>query len=101
MNIFQAAPSVSDSGQQPVQQQLTPQQKLAIALMQQGNQINQSGSYSPANGVNQLFQGYLGGALMRPQKPNSIGQTALNGANASDDPIGALASIKGWADPTQ
>ena len=47
---------------------LTPQQRLALALMQNQQQgINQRGSWAPANGAASLFNGYLTGQLMKPQ----------------------------------
>lgn len=49
---------------------LTPQQKLAMALMDNSQQnINQKGDYSPLNGLSTMLSQGLAGWMMAPQKP--------------------------------
>lgn len=76
---------------------LTPQQKLAMALMQnQQQQVNPNGAWSPSQGANSLFQDYLAGQMMQKAQQQQQMNGALQAANMSSDPIGALAQRMNW-----
>ena len=102
------------SGAQPLldSPQMTPQQKIAMALMQSNSgqqQMNNNGAWSPAQGANQLFSSYMRGQMMSnllKQQPQSqlpqsqVPQSAINQANMSSDPIAALNQSQNWT-PTE
>ena len=86
-------------------QSLSPQQKLAIALMQNSQQqANPSGAWSPMQGANSLFQSYLAGQMMNRgqggQLGNNVSPYAMQNANSSQDPLGTLIQTQGWTDPS-
>ena len=73
------------------QQVATPQQRLAMALMQP-QQIDQSGDYSPTQGISTLLNGYLAGQMLNQQQ-------ALNMNNPASQALG-LGASQGSVGPT-
>lgn len=77
-------------GQQPsTQQAITPQQRMAMALMQP-QAIDQGGDFSPMQGISSLLNGYMAGQMMKQgQQPdmNSPASQAL-GLGASMGSVG-------------
>ncbi len=98
------------NGSQPMLSgtQLTAQQKLAMALMQQNSQqqSNPQGQYSPWQGAGQLANSYLAAQMLQQgnqQQPFQLGANvspgAMQNANGSQDPLGALIATQGWTTP--
>ncbi|MBV8500754.1 MAG: hypothetical protein JO006_03455 [Paucibacter sp.] len=88
-------------------QQLTPQQKMAMMLMGQQPQVNPRGAYSPLQGLGTLANSMVAARLWNQQQQpqpfqlgSSVPQAALNNANTSQDPLGALALQQGWTTPS-
>lgn len=91
----------STAGSQLQSVGLTPQQKMAMALMQQQGASNPQGQYSPLQGISQIANNAIATQLMRQSNPgfqlgNNVSQAALRNANTSTDPLGALAATQGW-----
>lgn len=89
---------------------LTPQQRMALALMQSGqndlSNVNQQGQMSPMQGLSSMGSQLLAAQMMKNanQQPsqlgNSVPQSFLNNANGSSDPIAALNATMGWTPST-
>ena len=82
---------------------MSPQQKLAMALMQQpAPAIDNSGRMSPLQGLSQIGNKMMAMRMMQqqPQQTGQLGNNvspfALQNANASQDPLGTLAMTQGW-----
>ena len=72
------------------QDAMTPQQKLAIALMSQQQPTNNQGQYSPLQGMGQLANGAMAGYMMgqgQQQPQQNMAQNAL-GLGAQQGSVG-------------
>jgi hypothetical protein len=113
MDPIQTIPPITNSQQQPLlnSANLTPQQKMAYALMQSqqaqglmgGQGFDQHGAYSPANGASTLFSGYLKGQMLSKllNQGNAGGTVAPVGTYDPSSPGYVAPGALNFMGPTQ